>query len=407
MARKDKPRKSEFGIASGRRLGYGSFMHATGNAANHPSRARPARGLPPAEHAARIRRLLAALKRRRLDGAVITSPVARFYYTGVSSSAGALWVDVREGPLFVVDFRYIFMARAALPFMPCALQKPDARTQPLFIKRARRWRRCGYEGREPAAHLKQREARLPNVTEWEDVDSLILAQRAIKSLREQRALRRAIAANDALLAALLPQIRVGQSEWEIRNIIRREADRLGQGEAFDTIACAGANAAECHHVPGGDVLEPNQPLLLDFGVKLDHYCADMTRCISFGRTAARYRELHRIVLEANRRAIAAIRPGMTGQEVDAVARASIKRAGYGTAFGHGLGHGIGLEVHESPAFSPRSQEVIRPGMAITVEPGIYLSGKAGIRIEDVVLITRAGCEVLTRSPRWIERPNVG
>jgi len=355
--------------------------------------------MPPAEHAARLHRLLAKLRRRRLDGAVITHPVARFYYTGVASSAGALWVDVREGPLFAVDFRYLFMARAALPFMPCALQKAgEAAVRSPWLRRARRWRRCGYEGREPASALRRRQEQLPGVTEWEDIDPLILAQRAVKSPREQRALRRAIAANDELFAALLPQLRAGLSEWEIRGLVRREADRFGQGEAFDTIACAGANAAECHHAPGSDVLGPDDPLLLDFGVKLDHYCADMTRCVALGRPGARYRELHRVVHEANRRAVAAIRPGMTGQEADAVARRHIERAGYGAAFGHGLGHGLGLEVHEAPSFSQRSQEVIRPGMVVTVEPGIYLAGKAGIRIEDVVLITRTGCEVLTRAP---------
>jgi Xaa-Pro aminopeptidase len=245
---------------------------------------------------------------------------------------------------------------------------------------------------------------LPGVTEWEDIDPLILAQRAVKSPREQRVLRRAITANDALLAALLPQLRAGLSEWEIRNLIRREADRFGQGEAFDTIACVGANAAECHHVAGDEVLGPGQPLLLDFGVKLDHYCADMTRCLSPQRPDTRYRKLFRLVLEANRRVIAAIRPGMTGREVDDVARNHIVQAGYGAAFGHGLGHGLGLEVHEAPSFSPRSEEVIRPGMVVTVEPGIYLSGKVGIRIEDVVLITRDGCEVLTRSPHELRLP---
>ena len=358
----------------------------------------PPRGMPPAEHAARLRRLLSGLRRRGLDGAVITPPVARFYFTGVASSAGALWVDVREGPIFATDFRYLFMARAALPFMPCILQKSGASARALWLRLARRWRRCGYEGREAAATLRRHQEQLPGVTEWEDIDPLILALRSVKSPREQRALRRAIAANDELFAALLPQLRAGLSEWEIRGLVRREADRFGQGEAFDTIACAGANAAECHHAPGSDVLGPDDPLLLDFGVKLDHYCADMTRCVALGRPGARYRELHRVVHEANRRAVAAIRPGMTGQEADAVARRHIERAGYGAAFGHGLGHGLGLEVHEAPSFSQRSQEVIRPGMVVTVEPGIYLAGKAGIRIEDVVLITRTGCEVLTRAP---------
>ena len=375
------------------------------NQAARTATAGPARGMPPAEHESRLRRLITELRRRHLDGAVITHPVARFYYTGVASSAGTLWVDVREGPVFAVDFRYLFMARAALPFMPCELYKPGAAaSRTPWLKRARQWRRCGYEGREPASALQARQEQLPGVEEWEDIDSLILTQRADKSAREQRALRRAIAANDALLAALLPQLRTGLSEWDIRNLLRREADRFGQGEAFGTIACVGANAAECHHVPGDDVLEPGQPLLLDFGVKLDHYCSDMTRCIAPQRPRALFRKLYRIVHEANRSAIAAIRPGMTGQEVDAIARSHIGKAGYGKAFGHGLGHGLGLEVHEDPSFSPRSTDVIRPGMVVTVEPGIYLSGKVGIRIEDVVLITRDGCEVLTQSPHELVLP---
>lgn len=388
-------------------VGYGGGMKCKNPPLKFQPVPGPARGFPSAEHEARVRKLIAALKCEKLDGAVITSPVARLYYTGIESSAGALWIDVREGPVFLVDFRYIIMARAALPFMPCLLQKSAGRVERAVLRKAGRWNRCGYEGRASAAELKRRQEQMPKVAEWVDIDPLINAQRAVKSLCEQQAMRRVIAANDALFDALLPQIQVGQSEWEIRNIIRREADRLGQGEAFDAIACVGANGAECHHAPGLDILEPDCPLLLDFGLKVDHYCADMTRCISFGKPTALYRKLHKIVLAANRRAIAAIRPGMTGQAVDAVARAVIEKAGYGAAFGHGLGHGLGLEVHESPAFSPRSESIIHPGMVITVEPGIYLAGKAGIRIEDVVLITRSGCEVLTRSPHWIERPNHG
>ena len=365
----------------------------------------PPRGFPAAEHESRIRRLIAILKRRKLDGAIITGSVARLYYTGLASSAGTLWVDAREGPVFVVDFRYIFKARAAIPFLPCLLQKRDSRDERRLMKQAGRWTRCGYEGQEPAATLARHRERLPSVTEWEDISPLILEQRAVKSPREQRALRRAIRANDDLLASLLPQLHPGLSEWEIRGLVRREADRLGQGEAFETIACAGANGAECHHEPGCDRLGPDQPLLLDFGLRLDHYCADLTRCIGFGRIARRYRDVHALVLAANRRAIAAIRPGMTGAEVDAVARDFLTKAGHGAAFGHGLGHGLGLEVHEAPAFSPTCETRIRPGMVLSVEPGVYLAGRLGIRIEDVVLITRDGCEVLSRSPHWIERPN--
>ena len=358
--------------------------------------------MPPAEHEARIRRLIAALKRERLDGAIITTPVSRFYFTGIESSAGVLWVDVHEGPFFVTDFRYIFMARAALPFMPCLLHKRGGRTEARMLQMARRWKRAGFEGAMPAAELRGWQEKLAGTAEWFDTGPLTGALRAVKSRREQAALRRALAANDAMFASLLPQITVGMSEWEIRNLFRRAADLFGQGEAFATIACVGANAAECHHVPGEDVLPPGRPLLLDFGLKLDHYCADMTRCIAYGGMTAGYRRLHRLVAEANRRAIAAIRPGMTGNEIDAVAREFIDKAGYGTAFGHGLGHGLGLEVHEQPSFSTGSETVIRPGMVVTVEPGIYLNGRLGIRIEDVVLITRDGCEVLTRTPHEVE-----
>ncbi len=361
----------------------------------------PARSFAPAEYAARLRKLQATLRRERLDGAIIAGEVARLYFTGLPASNGLLWVDAREGPLFLTDFRYIFAARRALPFMTCGLLPRGLKGEKAMRRRAAAWRRCGYEGSQPAAACAKRQGVLERVAEWVDLDPAIAAQRAVKSPREQRAMRRVIKANDDLLAALLPQLRPGLTEWGIRNLLRREADRLGQGEAFDCIVAVGANGAECHHTPGLTRLGRNQPLLLDFGLRLDYYCADMTRCLTFGRPSPLFKELHRLVLSANRRAIAAIKPGMTGAQVDAVARCYLEKEGYGRAFGHGLGHGLGLEVHESPAFAASCETKIEPGMVITVEPGIYLPGRGGVRIEDVVLITRGGCEVLTAAPRWI------
>lgn len=365
------------------------------------SLAGPARRFAPAEYAARLRRLMAALRRERLDGAIVAGEVARLYYTGLPASNGLLWVDAREGPFFLTDFRYIVAARRALPFMPCGLLRRGPQGERALRRRAAAWRRCGYEGSQPAAAFARRRKLLEKVAEWIDIDPAIAAQRAVKSPREQRAMRRVLRANDALLAALLPQLRPGLTEWEMRLLLRREADRMGQGEAFDCIVAVGANGAECHHTPDLTVLGTGQPLLLDFGLRLDYYCADLTRCVSFGTPAPLFRELHRLVLAANRRAVAAIKPGMTGAEVDAVARGYLERAGYGKAFGHGLGHGLGLEVHEAPSFAAGCDTKIEPGMIITVEPGIYLPGRAGVRIEDVVLVTPAGCEVLTASPRWI------
>ncbi len=361
----------------------------------------PPRGLPPVEHEMRLKQLLRNLKRSGLDGAIITSPVARFYYTGLWSSAGTLWVDVREGPLLTVDFRYLVAARATAPFIPCRRQQRPAATTPP-TRHLRRWRRAGYEGALSMTSLQHYRQLLPAVSEWEDVTALLAAQRAVKSAREQRAMRRAVAANDRLLAAVVAGLRPGMSEWEIRNLVRCQADLLGQGEAFDTIAAVGANGAECHHQPDATPWSPDQPLLLDFGLKLNHYCSDLTRCLLPRKARRRYRELHDLVLQANRRAIAAIKPGIPTAEVDTTARDFLDRAGYGKAFGHGLGHGLGLEVHEQPALTSGDKMVLQPGMVMTIEPGIYLPGRLGIRIEDVVLVTRSGCEVLSQAAHHLQ-----
>jgi len=263
------------------------------------------------------------------------------------------------------------------------------------------WKRVGYEGQMDAARFNSLKAALPGV-EWIDVGERLAAMRSVKSLNEQRLVRAAVAMNDRLFSEILKQISPGVSEWDVRNLVRGWADRLGQGEAFETIACVGRNAAECHHHPDETVLKKGQSLLIDLGVKVDHYCSDMTRSVFFGSPTSAYRAIHTIVLEANRKAIRAIRPGRRCDEIDALARGHIERAGYGTCFGHGLGHSLGLEIHESPSFSPSCKTELKPGMILTVEPGIYLPGRLGIRIEDVVLVTRTGCEVLSQTPReWV------
>ena len=173
---------------------------------------------------------------------------------------------------------------------------------------------------------------------------------------------------------------------------------LGDGEAFETIVCAGANAAECHHVPDDTVWRRGEPLLVDMGVKLDGVCSDMTRNIKAARDPE-YAKVYDVVLQANEAAIAAARPGITAGALDAVARRIIRKAGYGKAFGHSLGHGVGYEIHEEPCAKQKSKTELEPGMFVTIEPGIYLEGRLGVRIEDLVLITTTGCEVLSHSPK--------
>jgi len=358
----------------------------------------PARDLPAAEFAGRVKRLRAWQSLQRLDAALIVTETNRYYFTGLQTSNGVLLSERRGAPVFFTDFRYLSMARRRLSFMASQKLWRPADEQGALSGLGHAWRRVGYEGQMDAARFLRLKEALPNA-EWVDIGKELAEMRAVKSAGEQRLMRAAVAANDELFALVMRQIKPGLSEWAIRALVRRGADHLGKGEAFDTVACVGRNAAECHHHPDETVLRRGQPLLLDLGVKRDHYCSDMTRTVFFGTPSPLFREIHGIVLEANRKAVAAIRPGRRCDEVDEVARAHIAAAGYGDHFGHGLGHSLGLEVHESPSFAPSCKTELQAGMVLTVEPGIYLTGRFGVRIEDVVLVTEGGCEVLSRTPR--------
>jgi len=358
-----------------------------------------ARGLPAAEFAARVRRLRAWQRREHLDALLVSSEVNRHYFTGVRASNGALLSELPGEPVFHTDFRYLLVAKKRLTFMPVKNIWRPSDEAAVVAGLGRGWRRAGYEGQMPAARFMAWREALPHV-EWVNIDQGLAELRAVKSRAEQRLMRAAAAANDEALARVLRQVRTGMTEWEISALVRREAGTLGQGEAFEAVVCAGRNAAECHHHPGMARLRAGQALLIDMGVRRDHYCSDLTRTVCVGaEPAPALAEIHRVVAEANRKAIRAIRPGRRCCDIDAVARRVIERAGYGERFGHGLGHGLGLEVHEAPSFATSCRTVLEPGMVMTVEPGIYLPGRFGVRVEDVVLVTPGGCEVLSRAPR--------
>ncbi|MDD4101877.1 MAG: Xaa-Pro peptidase family protein [Kiritimatiellae bacterium] len=358
-----------------------------------------ARDLTASEFVGRIKRLRGWQRRERLDALLIISEVNRHYFTGLKASNGMLLSELPGAPVFYTDFRYLLAARKRLTFMEVGSIWRPADEAAVLAEFGRAWRRVGYEGQMPAARfLAWREA-LPHV-EWVNLDQGVAGLRAVKSRAEQTLIRAAVKANDAALACVLRQVRTGMSEWDIGGLVRHAAETLGQGEAFETVVCVGRNAAECHHQPGNSRLRPGQALLIDMGVLRDYYCSDLTRTVCVGAApSSDLANIYRVVLDANQKAIRAIRPGRRCCDIDAVARRAIERAGYGEYFGHSLGHGLGLEVHEAPSFSTACRTVLEPGMVLTVEPGIYLPGRFGVRIEDVVLITEGGCEVLSQSPR--------
>lgn len=232
---------------------------------------------------------------------------------------------------------------------------------------------------------------------------LLSGLREIKDAFEIRVIRKSVKLQEDAMEATLPQLAPGQSETEVAAILEYEMRSRGaEGASFPTIAAARANGSKPHARPGSTRTAAARPLLIDWGARLDGYCSDMTRTFCFGRWPRVMREIYEVTLEAQVAACQAVRPGITGAELDAVARDIIAAAGYGDRFGHSLGHGIGLDVHEMPRVARGSKTVLEPGMIVTIEPGIYLPGVGGVRIEDDVLVTERSGKNLSRLPKDID-----
>ena len=361
--------------------------------------------------AGRLATLAQTMRRRKLDMLLIFGEANLRAYTGLTCDNGCLIVypaaqagGTARPPVFITDFRYIPMCHRVAPWLTTEEQVQglglQGTAQRLIKKAGVPVARLGFEGSITAGRYLKLQ-KLFKGAKLVESEQDVLNLRAVKTVEEMTKIASAEALNDQIWAAVQKDFKPGMTEKQMQRIVRAYMNEYGDGEAFETIICAGANAAECHHVPDDTVWRMGEPLLVDLGVKLDGVCADMTRNIKpKGKFAtAEYEKIYNIVLAANQAAIAAAKPGMTGAELDQVARDVIAKAGYGKAFGHSLGHGVGYEIHEMPTAGQLSKHVLKPGMLVTIEPGIYLEGKLGVRIEDLVLITTTGCEVLSRSKK--------
>lgn len=347
-----------------------------------------------------LERLMARLP-DGVDAAIITSPVNRRYYTGLKSSAGTLLVT-RERACLVIDFRYIEAARRGADGFEVRLQE----------KLGEQLRALCREQGVGAVAVESRHATVASLLDlrgWlgdihipmdNALSDLIGKQRAVKSEEEYRKMQRAQDIADRCFAELLNFIRPGLTEREVANELATLMRRYGaEGESFETIAASGKNSALPHGRASDKVIERGDLFTLDFGVVLDGWCSDMTRTVGIGALSDEKRRVYETVLAAQRAALAAIAPGAPCKTVDAAARDLIEAAGYKGCFGHGLGHGLGLEVHEEPRFSPTDDALVEPGLVMSVEPGIYLEGQFGCRIEDVIYVGETGVVNLTHSPK--------
>ena len=339
------------------------------------------------------------LRKRGISIAVICGEKNQKGLAGWGCDNGILCIEAGQSAKrlkFYTDFRYIPAVKREAPWLKTAdISRFNIRD---FIP-AKGFFKVGFEGSLPACRYLELQRCFGRRAKFVDVEKDILKLRAVKTSLEIAKIAAAEALNVRIWEESLKEFKPGMTEKDMQRIIRAFMNALGDGEAFETIVCVGANAAECHHVPDDTVWRKGEPLLVDMGVKLDGYCSDMTRCVrseEAGIKGVKYNEIYDLVLLANRTAIAAVRPGLTGKELDSIARKVIAKAGFGKCFGHALGHGVGLDIHELPTASKNSDMVLKPGMLVTIEPGIYLEGELGVRIEDLVLVTNDGCEVLSK-----------
>jgi Xaa-Pro aminopeptidase len=353
----------------------------------------------------RRNRLRGLIRSAGLDAALITRLVNVRYLTGFTGSNGALLVSAGDGTdVLCTDGRYRVQSAQEVPDLERLIERPAAAA--LADRAASEGiRRLGYEPHDVTVELHGTlSERLPN-TELVSLDRPVEGLRAVKDDDEITALREACAIADAALADLLASggIRAGRTERQVgRDLDGRMLDVGAHAPSFETIVASGPNSASPHHRPTSRLLEPGDLVKLDFGAAYHGYHSDMTRTFVLGEPAGWQREIYDLVTLAQRTGIAALHPGADVVAVDEAARAVIRDAGHGSDFGHGLGHGVGLEIHEAPNLGPLGTGTLADRMPVTVEPGVYLVGRGGVRIEDTLVVrgpSAGGPEQLTMTTK--------
>lgn len=352
------------------------------------------------DHQVRRRALAARLDELGIDAMLVTRLPNVRYLTGFTGSNGAALI-CRDDAVFLTDGRYTEQSRHEVPDCDRITFARTYRGDVAERCAALRISRLGVEADALtiAEHSRLVEALGPGV-EPVACEGVVEGARAVKDDEERARVRAAQAVTDAAFEAVLELFVVGVSEaliaWELGRLLHEAG---ADDQAFAPIVAFGENGAEPHHEPGHRALEEGDLITLDFGGLVGGYHADMTRTIAFGPVAAELAKVHDVVRQAQQAGIDAVRTGATGAAVDEAARTPTVEAGYGERFVHGLGHGVGLEIHEAPWLGPAIEDPVPEGAIVTVEPGVYLPGLGGVRIEDMVEVTADGAIVVGTSPR--------
>lgn len=350
-------------------------------------------------HKERLKRLRAKLPELQVDALLVTSDVNRTYLTGFVGSSGYVIVTEKRA-ILLTDFRYVQQAADQAPDYEVIEHATKHTDTILELLKAEGATRVGFEqGNVTYGQYINYAGALQGVT-LVATDGVVEKLRRVKDAEELRIMQEAADLADRTFSHILTLLKPGVSEMdialEIEFFIRRNG---GTSTSFDTIVASGERSALPHGRASERVLRTGEFVKLDFGAYYKGYCSDITRTVMLGKPTDKHREIYDKVLEAQLACLAGLKPGITGREGDALARDVIVRHGYGDKFGHGTGHGLGMEIHEAPRLSRMDDTVLEPGMVVTVEPGIYLPGFGGVRIEDDVVLIEGGIRILTQSTK--------
>ncbi|MCG7406289.1 Xaa-Pro peptidase family protein [Paenibacillus sp. ACRRX] len=346
----------------------------------------------------RVQRLRKEMDQRGLESIWVASDINRRYLTGFTGSSGYVLIT-HERAILLTDFRYMTQAPEQSPDFEILEHAKVTDTLKSLLQELN-ISRLAFEQDHVTFAAYSNYAEELNPIELVPTSGLIEDLRMIKDEEELRVMRDAAALADRTFSHILNYLKPGVSEKDIA--LEMEYFMRKQGatsSSFDTIVASGERSALPHGVASDRIIKGNEFIKLDFGAYFQGYCSDITRTVVLGTPTDKHKEIYNIVLESQLYALEHIRPGMTGREADALARDIITRYGYGPNFGHSLGHGLGMEVHERPGLSKASDTVLTPGMTVTVEPGIYVPGFGGVRIEDDIVITENGIEIITQSTK--------
>ena len=353
--------------------------------------------------AARIQQLREKIQERKLDALLVSQAENRRYLSRLSTSAGSLIISP-EKALFATDFRYAEQASIECPDFEVVQIKGEISEWLPGLLSELNTEKLGFEAGAItfATHTKLSQALDHDKKEFQllPTEGLVESLRAVKDEDELAHLSRAAEIADSAIEYIKSRIQPGMTEkdtaWEVERFLRENGS---EELPFHVIVASGPNSAFPHATPTGRCIQAGEPITIDLGARIGGYCSDLTRTLCLGSQDPTFTKIYDLVLGAQLTALATLNPGMKGEQADTLARTVIDQAGYQDSFGHGLGHGVGLAPHESPRLGHKSEDILSDNMVFTIEPGIYLPGWGGVRIEDMVMLEHGQAKVITKSEK--------